>query len=324
MRKKILITGGAGYIGSHVVDNLLQSNYEIIVLDNLLFDKHSLNKHIKNKKLTLIKDDIRNYKNISNYFNDVDTVIHLAALVGEAACKISESETVSINLDATEKLVKLAIEKQIKKFIFMSTASSYGVQNVDEIANEQTKLNPVSLYAKTKIDCENLLLEKYSDDIEITIFRPSTVYGDSLRMRFDLILNHLIKDAYFSKEIKVFGPKMVRPLMWVGEPARVYKKIIEEKSDKFRSQVFNLGYNEENYQKIEIAELVKQKFFHEIDIEIIEKDLDLRSYRLDFQKMKKFFNLDPYTDILKETKKIIEKFNNKKYGDVNNKIFYNV
>ena len=112
--------------------------------------------------------------------------------------------------------------------------------------------------------------------------------------------------------------------MWVGEPARVYKKIIEEKSDKFRSQVFNLGYNEENYQKIEIAELVKQKFFHEIDIEIIEKDLDLRSYRLDFQKMKKFFNLDPYTDILKETKKIIEKFNNKKYGDVNNKIFYNV
>ena len=324
MRKKILITGGAGYIGSHVVDNLLQSNYEIIVLDNLLFDKHSLSKHIKDKKLTLIKDDIRNYKNISNYFNDVDTVIHLAALVGEAACKISESETVSINLDATEKLVKLAIEKQIKKFIFMSTASSYGVQNVDEIANEQTKLNPVSLYAKTKIDCENLLLEKYSDDIEITIFRPSTVYGDSLRMRFDLILNHLIKDAYFSKEIKVFGPKMVRPLMWVGEPARVYKKIIEEKSDKFRSQVFNLGYNEENYQKIEIAELVKQKFFHEIDIEIIEKDLDLRSYRLDFQKMKKFFNLDPYTDILKETKKIIEKFNNKKYGDVNNKIFYNV
>ena len=324
MRKKILITGGAGYIGSHVVDNLLQSNYEIIVLDNLLFDKHSLNKHIKNKKLTLIKDDIRNYKNISNYFNDVDTVIHLAALVGEAACKISESETVSINLDATEQLVKLAIEKQIKKFIFMSTASSYGVQNVDEIANEQTKLNPVSLYAKTKIDCENLLLEKYSDDIQITIFRPSTVYGDSLRMRFELILNHLIKDAFFSKEIKVFGPKMVRPLMWVGEPARVYKKIIEEKSDKFRSQVFNLGYNEENYQKIEIAELVKQKFFHEIDIEIIEKDLDLRSYRLDFQKMKKFFNLDPYTDILKETKKIIEKFNNKKYGDVNNKIFYNV
>ncbi len=323
MRKKILITGGAGYIGSHVVDNLLKSNYEIIVLDNLLFDKHSLNKHIKNKKLTLIKDDIRNYKNISNYFNDVDTVIHLAALVGEAACKISESETVSINLDATKQLVKLAIEKQIKKFIFMSTASSYGVQNVDEIANEQTKLNPVSLYAKTKIDCENLLLEKYSDDIEITVFRPSTVYGDSLRMRFDLILNHLIKDAYFLKEMKVFGPNMVRPLMWVGEPARVYKKIIEEESDKFRSQVFNLGYNEENYQKIEIAELVKQKFFHEIDIEIIEKDLDLRSYRLDFQKMKKFFNLDPYTDILKETKKIIEKFNKEKYGDVNNKIFYN-
>ncbi len=324
MRKKILITGGAGYIGSHVVNNLLKDDFELIVLDRLLFDKNSLNQHNQNNNLYIVNEDIRNYKTIEKHFEKIDTVIHLAALVGEAACKISEEDTISINLKATEELVKLAIKNKVKKFIFMSTASSYGVQNVDEVANEETKLNPVSLYAKTKIECENLLLDKYSDDINITIFRPSTVYGDSFRMRFDLILNHLIKDAYFIGEIKVFGPKMVRPLMWVGEPARVYKMIIKEHGDKYRSQVFNLGYNQENYEKIEIAKLVQNKFFPNLDIQVVEKDLDLRSYRLDFRKMRKFFNLDPYTNILNESELILEKFKKKKYGDVNNKIFYNV
>tara|TARA_B110000037_G_scaffold56524_1_gene69072 strand:+ start:2008 stop:2982 length:975 start_codon:yes stop_codon:yes gene_type:complete len=323
MKKKILITGGAGYIGSHVVDNLLNSNYEIIVLDKLMFDTKSLDKHSKNTNLTIIQKDIRDYKNIEEHFKYIDTVVHLAALVGEAACKISDKDTISINYEATEELAKISIRNKVKNFIFMSTASSYGVQNIDEIANEETKLNPVSLYAKTKIDCENLLLKKYSDDLNVTIFRPSTVYGDSLRMRFDLILNHLIKDAYFKKEIKIFGPKMVRPLMWVGEPARVYKMIIENENSKYRSQIFNLGYNQENYQKIEIANLVKEKFFKNIDIEVVDKDPDLRSYRLDFGKMKKFFDLEPFTDILKESHKIINNFENNQYQNVDDKKYYN-
>lgn len=323
MKKKILITGGAGYIGSHVVTNLLKSNYEIFVLDKLLFDKNSLKNFNKNKNLHLISNDIRDYSNIKKYFENIDSVIHLAALVGEAACKISEKETISINYESTKKIAEISVKNKVKNFIFMSTASSYGVQNVEEIADEDTKLNPVSLYAKTKIDCEQMLLKKFADDINVTIFRPSTVYGDSPRMRFDLILNHLVKDAYFKKEIKVFGPRMVRPLMWVGEPARVYKRIIQDENNSFRSQVFNLGYNNENYQKIEIARLVKDKFFKNLDLEIIEKDLDLRSYRLSFDKMKKFFNLEPETDILRETSKIIDNFKNDVYGDINNQRYYN-
>lgn len=323
LKKKILITGGAGYIGSHVVDNLLKSNYEIIVIDNYLFDKNSLNKHFKNEKLHIFNKDIRDTSNIKDHFEGVDTVIHLAALVGEAACKISEEDTVSINYKATETLAKICLEKKIKNFIFMSTASSYGVQDVNEIADEQTKLNPVSLYAKTKIDCEQLLLSKYRDDINITIFRPSTVYGDSLRMRFDLILNHLIKDAYFKKEIKVFGPKMVRPLMWVGEPARVYRKIVESENNIFRSQIFNLGYNNENYEKIEIAKTIKEKYFQDVEIDIIEKDLDLRSYRLNFNKMKDYFKLEPFTDISKESAKIISKFRDNSYLNVDDRKYYN-
>ncbi len=321
--KKIIITGGAGYIGCHVVEELLKSNYLVTVIDRLSFDANSLNSVKDHKNLTIIKEDLRNLTNLEAHLNNAEAVVHLAALVGEAACKISETDTISTNYDATIKLCDLARKNKVKKFIFMSTASSYGVQDTSEIANEETKLNPVSLYAKTKIDCENDLLKKFSDDIEITIFRPSTVYGHSSRMRFDLILNHLVLDAFLKKEIKVFGPEMVRPLMWVGEPARVYKKVIESQDSKFRSQIFNMGYDKENYKKIDIAKLVQSKFFPNINMDIIDKDKDLRSYRLDFSKMKKFFNLEPGSDLLNATKIIIDNINSKKYGDLESKKYYN-
>jgi len=321
--KKILITGGAGYIGCHVVEELIKANYLVTVIDRLSFDANSLNNLKGNKNLTIIKEDLRNLSNLESHLNGTEAVIHLAALVGEAACKISESDTISTNYDATLKLCDLARKNKVKNFIFMSTASSYGVQDTSEIANEETKLNPVSLYAKTKIDCENDLLDKFSDDINITIFRPSTVYGHSSRMRFDLILNHLVLDAFLKKEIKVFGPEMVRPLMWVGEPARVYKKVIDSDDLKFRSQIFNMGYDNENYKKIDIAKLVQSNFFPEINMDIIDKDKDLRSYRLDFSKMKKFFNLEPGSNLLNATKIIVDNINSRKYGDLESKKYYN-
>jgi len=302
---------------------LIKSNYQVIVIDRFSFDENSLSSLKDHKNLTIVKEDLRNMSNLQTYLEGAEALIHLAALVGEAACKISEADTISTNYDATIKLCDLARKSKIKKFIFMSTASSYGVQDINEIANEETKLNPVSLYAKTKIDCENELLKKFADDIEITIFRPSTVYGHSRRMRFDLILNHLVLDAFLKKEIKVFGPEMFRPLMWVGEPARVYKKVIESIDSKYRSQIFNMGYDKENYKKVDIAKLVQSNFFSNINMEIIDKDKDLRSYRLDFSKMKKYFNLEPGSSLLSASKTIIDNISSKKYGDLESKKYYN-
>ena len=321
--KKIIVTGGAGYIGCHVVEELIKSGYQVTVIDRLSFDVNSLDSVEGHKNLTVIKEDLRNLNNLQSHLDGSEAVIHLAALVGEAACNISESDSISTNYDATIRLCDLARKSKVKKFIFMSTASSYGVQDTNEIANEKTKLNPVSLYAKTKIDSENDLLKNFSDDIEITIFRPSTVYGHSSRMRFDLILNHLVLDAFLKKEIKVFGPEMVRPLMWVGETARVYKKVIESEDSKFRSEIFNMGYDNENYKKIDIAKLVQSNFFKKIDMEIIDKDKDIRSYRLDFSKMKKFFNLEPGSNLLKATRIIFDNISSKKYGDLESKKYYN-
>ncbi len=322
--KKVIITGGAGYIGAKVVEEMLATgNYKVTIIDKFLFDPNSLNVFSKNKNLKVINCDIREIDKFKDELKGTNTLIHLAALVGEKACNVSESETQSINFEATINLIKNCVEYNVKKFIFMSTASSYGVQDISQIANEQTKLNPVSLYARTKIDCEKKILDTYSDKIEITVFRPSTVYGDSQRMRFDLILNHLVLDAIQKKEIVVFGPKMVRPLMWVGEPARVYKIIVDESTDKFKSEIFNLGYENENYEKFEIAKLIQKNYFKDINIQIVDKDPDLRSYRLSFEKMKNFFKLEPKSNILNEARIMIEKLNSNSYGDIKAKIFYN-
>ena len=301
IKKKILITGGAGYIGVPVIEELINKNLDIVVLDRFSFDEHSLKSFSKYENLKIINGDIRDNNILSECLKNVDTVIHLAALVGEAACKISEEETKSINFDATINLCQLAKKYLVKKFIFMSTASSYGVQDVNEIADENTKLNPVSLYARTKIDSEKSILDNFSEDLDISIFRPSTVYGHSLRMRFDLILNHLIKDAIQKKEIKVFGPEMVRPLMWVGEPARVYSKIIKDDTSKYKSQIFNLGYNNENYKKIDIAKTVQENFFKDIKIEKsyqIENTHRAVGTRISYELYKKYNNAKLNDDYL--------------------------
>ena len=290
--KKILITGGMGYIGSHVINLFLNKNYNVTVIDKILFGSNSLLSFIGNDNFKFFNLDIRENEEIEKIFkkNNFDAVIHLAALVGEAACKRNKDDTFSINYQSTVNLAKVSEKYNVENFIFMSTASSYGVQDINEIATEETKLNPVSLYAESKINSEKELLDKYSDKMSVTIFRPSTVHGISPRMRFDLIVNHLSLDAFKNNEISVFGPKMWRPLMWVGEPARVFDLVLNSKKNKVKSQIFNLGSDYENFQKIDIANCLKENFFTNLKIDITDKDPDLRSYRVSFKKIENLLN----------------------------------
>lgn len=317
IKRKILITGGLGYIGSHVTALFLKKNYEVSVLDNLLFENNSLLNFIENENFNFYNCDIRDYSQIEDIFKtkDFDAVIHLAALVGESACKRNPEETNSINYLATINLAEIASRNNVKNFIFMSTASSYGVQDINEIANEETKLNPVSLYAISKINCENELLNRFHDNLNITIFRPSTVHGLSLRMRFDLMTNHFTADAIRKNEILIFGPEMWRPLMWVGEPARVFDIVLNSDLKKTKSQIFNLGSNHENFQKIDIANVLKTKFFPNLKILIKDLDPDLRSYRVNFDKIKKILNFETEKKIDKAIQDMINYLSHNKKVD---------
>ncbi len=322
-KKTILVTGGSGYIGSHVVRYFLENNFNVINVDNLIF-KHDSNFNLnKNSNYKFYNLDIRDINSLKKKIKKIDCVVHLAALVGEKACKKDEAETMSVNYNATIELAKLSLELGAKSFIFMSTASSYGVQDIDQIADENTKLNPVSAYAVSKINSEKKLLDSFSNKMKIFIFRPSTVHGISWRMRFDLIVNHLMKDAYQSNEITVLGPKMWRPLMWVGEPSRIFLNLIKNEENYQSSEIFNLGVNSENFQKIQIAEIMQKEIFPNLKINIIDKDPDLRSYKVDFSKIEKVLNHKANLTIQDAMKSIFDSLNNKTYEPLNNEYYYN-
>ena len=322
-KKTILITGGAGYIGSWVSRFFLNKGFRVIVVDRLSFGPNSLLGLAGNENFIFVKSDIRDFVNYESYLKETSSVIHLAALVGEKACKVNENETNSINFEATKKLAKKSEDLGVKNFIFMSTASSYGVQDINEVADENTKLNPVSSYAISKINSEKALLNDHSDKMNITIFRPSTVHGDSARMRFDLIVNHLVLDSFKTKKIKVFGPKMWRPLMWVGEPAHVFYLTLNSEEKNIKSQVFNLGSNNENFQKIQIAEIIKNNFEKNLNIEIVNDDPDLRSYKVNFDKISKLLKYKPQKTIEQAIKELFFSLKNNLYNNLDSEIYRN-
>jgi nucleoside-diphosphate-sugar epimerase len=284
----VLITGGAGYIGSWVVQRLLGHGYKVVVFDTLLFGPRPLQSFLGHPNYLFIKGDVRNSAEVDAAMKGVDYVAHLAAIVGEAACNKDSDAARSINMDGTANVARAAAKNDVRRLVFFSTCSSYGVQDTSVMADEQTPVNPVSLYAETKIDGEKLLWNELShSDVAGTIFRPSTVHGSSPRMRFDLIVNHFVKDAFFNKQLGISGPDMWRPLMWVGDAGKAIELAFQADPEAIRNQVFNMGGLDGNSRKREIGEIIKKKYMPGLDLEIHDSDPDIRSYRVDFNKINK-------------------------------------
>lgn len=284
--ERVLVIGGAGYIGSWVTRHLLAEEFKVTVFDNLTFGGRSLLGVLGHPRYTFIKGDIRDRQALATAMKGIDHVIHLAALVGEAACDLSPEVTVAINFEGTKNVVKAAVNQGVRRLIFFSTCSSYGVQDTDQMATEETRLNPVSLYARTKIDAEKFLLDTMKRDLSRTIFRPATVHGPSARMRFDLIVNHLVCDAVTKHRLSIYGPQMWRPLMWVGDAAKAVELALRAEHSAVRNEVFNVGATEANYRKGEIGEIVQKRAPTSMNLEYEGTDKDLRSYRVDFSKIK--------------------------------------
>lgn len=283
--KTVLITGGAGYIGSWVVRRQLAAGNRVVVYDNLMYGGKSLMGVLGHPQLRLIQGDIRDPAALSEAMRGVDNVVHLAAIVGEAACDKSPDDTKAINFGGTQNVASAARQNGVDRMIFFSTCSSYGVQDTSLLADENTQLNPVSLYAETKIDSEKYLQDSSDGKMSQTVFRPATVHGASARMRFDLIVNHFVRDAYANGKLMIFAPEMWRPLIWVGDTAKAIELALNAEDSVVRDQVFNLGASESNYRKGEIGEIIKDKFIPSLELEYRDTDSDTRSYRVDFSKI---------------------------------------
>ena len=289
--KKILVTGGAGYVGSGLLRELLNENYIVTCVDNLMFGGESLLDIWHNKNFTYTKCDINDWSKFDKILktNKFDAIIHLAAIVGDPACRINSELALKTNWESTKWLLDKSVEIGIKKFIFASTCSNYGkMDDPESFVDEESNLAPVSLYAELKVKFETYMLsdmKKYKDFCP-TSLRFSTVYGLSPRMRFDLTVNEFTKDLALGKELTIFGEKFWRPYCHVKDFSNAFITVLRAESKKVAYNVFNVGDTSENYTKqMLINEIIK--VIPDAKIKYIEKNEDPRDYRVNSDKIKK-------------------------------------
>ena len=307
--KSILVTGGAGYIGSVLTHKLVELGYNVRIIDSLIYGKDGISDLISKNSVELIEKDIRDEKTLNEAVKDIDCIIHLAAIVGDPFCKKIPVAAKQINEDATKKLVNISKKQGVKRFIFASTCSNYG--SASTIVDENSPIQPLSLYSKTKVNSENFILNTKNSSFEPCILRFATAHGLSPRMRFDLLLQEFLRDAILDKKIRIYGPNFWRPLSHVDDISNACITTIKSSKNLISGQVYNVGNTSENYTKKMLAEII-QEFVPSTEIEITGSKTDLRTYKVSFDKIKsnlKFISKKTIRNSIQDILSKIEKGN---------------
>ena len=324
--KSVFITGGAGYVGSSLVPSLLEKNYKVTVYDIMYFGDEFLPKTHPN--LQIVKGDIRDTSKLKKVCSGHDSFINLACISNDSSFALDEKLSKSVNYDAFEPMVKAAKEVGVKRFIYASTSSVYGISKEQNVTEEHP-LVPLTLYNKFKGICEPLLFKHTDDNFEGVVFRPATVCGYAPRQRLDLSVNILTNFAVNKNEIKVFGGDQLRPNLHIKDYCEAVEMLLVANKDKIKNQIFNVGY--QNMSIYEIAKLVKKVVQKEYpdkkEISIVRSSSDdNRSYHINSEKIKKVLGFEPkrsiemaIKDLCKAFKagKIINSFENDLYFNVN-------
>jgi len=322
---KILITGGAGYIGTVLISLLVSKGYRVRIIDSFYWGQEHL--RVFKDKVELIKTDIRHLE--KKHLKNVGAIIHLAALSNDPMADFNPKANFEINTEATKRLAILAKNCGIAKFTFSSSASIYdrGYLGKNRIKNENYPVKPTKAYSLSKFQAEKELLKLADKDFCPVIFRTGTVYGFSPRMRYDLVVNTMVKDALLKKKLNIFcGGVQYRPLIDVRDVAQAHYLAIKAADEKVNGEIINLAYD--NYQILDLAKriqkIIKRDLRFEIKINIDHTKKKDRSYRIANKKVKKILGWAPKISIDQSVTEMIKKIYQCKYTDFENPRYYNI
>ena len=244
--KKILITGAGGYVGAKLVPALLDKDYSVTALDLFIYGKEVLDEH---KNLKVVVGDIRNTNILKEVIPSHDAVIHLACISNDPSFELNPQLGQSINLDAFEPMVQISKKEKIKRFIYASSSSVYGLKSEKNVT-EDVSLEPLTDYSKFKVECEKILKPFNSEDFTTVTIRPATVCGYSRRQRLDVVVNILTNLAFNKREISIFGGKQLRPNIHIDDMVRSYILMLEAKKNDISGEVYNVGYDNLSIENI--------------------------------------------------------------------------
>lgn len=285
---KVLVTGGAGYVGSTLALELLSQGHEVTVFDCLLHGGEGLLPLWAAPRFRFIKGDVRDCEAVEKALTGQDAVVHLAAIVGDQACAAQPELARVVNTDASLALLGLCSASKVGRLVFASTCSNYGqMTDPDGYVDETSELRPISLYAQTKVAVERAILEDKRESYSAaTVLRLATVFGVSPRMRFDLTINQFVFEMLLNRELVVFGETFWRPYIHVRDVARAISMTLEADADTVAGKVFNVGDTNLNFQKKQLVELIRP-YIPEANVRFVHKEEDPRDYRVSFERIKR-------------------------------------
>jgi len=301
--RHVLITGGAGYIGSLLTSELLRLNYRVTVLDSLLFGGESLMPFLHHPNFHFVKADVTEKRAVKDAlkgeWQKPDALVHLAAIVGFPACQaVGKQVAWRYNVEATKMVFEQAADLGMKRFVFASTYSNYGLSEDGKPVTEESPLNPQSIYAETKIAAEEFLLSQKDSSCAPLLFRFATLYGLSPRTRFDLIVNQFVLEAFTKRALIIYQRGYSRSFVHIRDVARGVIVGLEAERSKIQGQVFNLGTDNGNYSKDDIVRLVLKRMPETV---VEYKDLtfggDMRDITVSFARIKNVLGFDTTLDV---------------------------
>ncbi|MFH1037502.1 MAG: SDR family oxidoreductase [PVC group bacterium] len=316
-----MVIGGGGYVGAVLVPKLLKQGYRVKVYDLFIYGEDVFDAVKDDPALTMVKGDVRDLHLLGRELKGVDAVIHLACISNDPSFELDPELGRSINYDCFEPLVKLAKARGVKRFIYASTSSVYGVKECDNVSEEMT-CDPLTDYSKFKLMCEAALLKHADHDFVCLVLRPATVCGYSPRQRLDLIVNILANHAVNLRRIIVTGGPQKRPNIHIADVTDLYVKSLEWPDEKINRHIFNAGY--ENFTVSELAGQVKRIVGDDVEI-VVEPTNDPRSYHISSKKIKEELGFAPRRTIEEAVRELKAALEDGRLKDpLNNPLYFNI